>query len=193
MDYNTTNKKLILPEYGRNIQKMVNTIKAIPDKDTRNDAARAIINIMGNLNPHLRDIMDFRHKLWDHLFIMADFDLDIESPYPIPTRESLSERPLKVPYNQRHIKYKHFGQVVNDLIEKACTYPEGEEKEILILLIANYMKKSYLLWNKEVVNDETIYTAMMDISQGRLHADGAVKLTSSKEIIHRNKRKRIKK
>jgi hypothetical protein len=124
---------------------------------------------------------------------MADFDLDIESPYPIPTRESLSERPLKVPYNQRHIKYKHFGQVVNDLIEKACTYPEGEEKEILILLIANYMKKSYLLWNKEVVNDETIYTAMMDISQGRLHADGAVKLTSSKEIIHRNKRKRIKK
>ncbi len=193
MEYNTSKKKLVLPEYGRNIQMMVDSLKEIDNREERNQAAKAIINIMGNMNPHLRDINDFRHKLWDHLFIMANFDLDIESPYPIPTRESFSDKPKPVHYNQHRVRFRHFGHIITELIKAATDFKDGEEKEILISVIANHMKKSYLMWNKEVVNDETIFAAISEISQGKLLADENVKLTSSRDIISRNRRKRIQK
>lgn len=193
MEYNTSKKKLVLPEYGRNIQMMVDSLKEIENREERNNTAKAIINIMGNMNPHLRDINDFRHKLWDHLFIMAEFALDIDSPYPIPTQESFSDRPKHVSYNQHRVRFRHFGHIITDLIGAAAAFEEGEEKDMLISVIANHMKKSYLMWNKEVVNDETIYSAISEISKGKLSADENVKLTSSRDIISRNRRKRVQK
>lgn len=192
MEYNTSMQKLVLPEYGRNIQMMVDKMKAIENRDERNEAAKAIINIMGNMNPHLRDINDFRHKLWDHLFIMAKFDLDISSPYPTPTPESFSERPKNVSYNQRHVRFRHFGHIITQLIKTATEFPENEEKEILITVIANHMKKSYLMWNKEVVTDETIFKAMTEISKGKITPE-SLTLTSSRDIMNRNRRKRVQK
>ncbi len=124
-DYNTARKKLILPEYGRNIQKMVDHILTIEDREERNKAARTIIGIMGNLNPHLRDINDFKHKLWDHLAIIADFKLDIDAPYELPTQELLEERPKKIDYNQKSIRFKHYGHSIALMIEKAVEMEEG--------------------------------------------------------------------
>jgi hypothetical protein len=139
-DYNTQRSHMILPEYGRNIQKMVEYTAQIEDREERNRAARAIIAIMGNLNPHLRDVSDFKHKLWDHLFIISDFKLDIDSPYEIPTREILFEKPRPGPYSEYDIKYKHYGKIIELLIKEAMAFEEGPEKEMLIKLIANLMK-----------------------------------------------------
>lgn len=128
MDYNTQRKKLALPEYGRHIQQMVDYITGIEDGDERNRLAKALIGVMGNLNPHLRDINDFKHKLWDHLFIMSDFKLDIDSPYPIPSKEEYQEKPKQIPYPKNPIKYKHYGRVIELMIEKAIEMEEGTEK-----------------------------------------------------------------
>ena len=144
-DYNSSRKKLILPEYGRNIQKMVNHIKTIEDRDERNKAAQTVIGVMGNLNPHLRDVNDFKHKLWDHLAIIADFDLDIDSPYPWPEPESLQSKPDKVPYHQhRKIAKKHYGRSIVLMIEKAVALEAGEEKDDLVKMIAYHMKKNLI-------------------------------------------------
>jgi len=143
-DYNSSRKKLILPEYGRNIQKMVNHIKTIEDRDERNKAAKTVIGVMGNLNPHLRDVNDFKHKLWDHLAIIADFDLDIDTPYEWPEPESLQSKPEKVPYHQHRIKKKHYGRSIVLMIDKAVALEAGEEKDDLVKMIAYHMKKSYL-------------------------------------------------
>ncbi|HPV57222.1 MAG TPA: DUF4290 domain-containing protein, partial [Tenuifilaceae bacterium] len=149
MDYNTQRKKLVLPEYGRHIQQMVDYIAGIEDRDERNRLAKALIGIMGNLNPHLRDINDFKHKLWDHLFIMSDFKLDIDSPYPIPSLEEYMEKPQQIPYPNNPIKYKHYGRVIELMIEKAIEMEEGQEKDALKQLIANQMKKANIAWNKD--------------------------------------------
>ncbi|HNV53415.1 MAG TPA: DUF4290 domain-containing protein, partial [Tenuifilaceae bacterium] len=154
MDYNTQRKKLVLPEYGRHIQQMVDYIAGIEDRDERNRLAKALIGIMGNLNPHLRDINDFKHKLWDHLFIMSDFKLDIDSPYPIPSLEEYMEKPQQIPYPNNPIKYKHYGRVIELMIEKAIEMEEGQEKDALKQLIANQMKKANIAWNKDSVIDE---------------------------------------
>ena len=138
-DYNTTSKKLILPEYGRNIQKMVDHIMTIEDRDERNKAAKTIIGVMGNLNPHLRDINDFKHKLWDHLAIISDFKLDIDSPYELPEPEELYAKPKKLEYNQKSIRYKHYGHSIVMMIDKAVEMEEGEEKKDLVKMIANHM------------------------------------------------------
>lgn len=194
MEYNTSKSKLILPEYGRNIQMMVESLKEIENRDERNEAAKAIINIMGNLNPHLRDINDFRHKLWDHLFILADFDLDIDSPYTIPTRETFAEKPRKVAYNQRHIQYKHFGYIVTELIKKAIALEDGAEKDALLQVIATHMRKAYLMWNKDSVNDEAIVAAIAELSEGILNAENSMQTNySNNENINRLKRRRISK
>ncbi len=189
-DYNTSRGKLILPEYGRNIQRLVEFIKSVEDREERNRVARAVISVMGNMNPHLRDISDFKHKLWDHLFIMADFDLDIDSPYEKPTPSTMNQRPEIVDYGTHNIRYKHYGWVIEQLIEAAINYPEGEEKEHLIRTIANQMKKSYLTWNREVVSDEIIFEDLQELSKGKLSVKEGVKLHDSREILAKNKRKR---
>ena len=131
-DYNSSRDKLILPEYGRNIQKMVNHIKTIEDREERNKAAKTVIAVMGNLNPHLRDVGDFKHKLWDHLAVISNFELDIDSPYETPAPESLKSLPDKVPYHQHKIRKKHYGRSIVLMIEKAVELEAGEEKEDLV-------------------------------------------------------------
>lgn len=190
-DYNTQRKKLVLPEYGRNVYKMVEYLMTIEDREERNKAARAIISIMGNLNPHLRDVADFKHKLWDHLFIMSDFKLDIDSPYEKPTPEVLYEKPRAVPYSNYDIRYKHYGKIIELMISKAADYPEGKEREALIRLIANHMKKCYLTWNREVVNDDIIFDDLRNLSNGKIVIDNGMKLSETRDILAKNKKKRI--
>ena len=191
MEYNTSRKQLILPEYGRNIQKLVEYCKTIKDKEERNKMAQAIIDIMGNMYPHFRDIADFKHKLWDHLQIMSEYELDIDSPYEAPPKETLRSNPDPVPYNNKEIKYKHYGKVIERLIEKATEFEEGEEKNALIETIGNQMKKNYLTWNKDTVSDDQIFKDIEELSGGKIKVDREkVKLADAKEIISKLKKKR---
>jgi hypothetical protein len=189
-NYNTQRKNLVLPEYGRNIQKMVDYLLTIEDREERNRAARAVIAIMGNLNPHLRDISDFKHKLWDHLQLMSDFKLDIDSPYEKPTPEVLFEKPKPIPYNNYNIRFKHYGKITELMIKEAVKFPEGKEREALIRLIANHMKKCYLTWNREVVTDDIIFEDLKNLSSGQIVIDKDMKLSDSRDILAKNKKKR---
>jgi hypothetical protein len=191
-DYNTARKNLILPEYGRHIQKMVDHVMAEPDRVQRNRQARALIDVMGNLNPHLRDIHDFKHKLWDHLALMAEFKLDIDYPYEVPVPEAFQEKPRIVPYPQSAIRYKHYGKILQRMIETACTFEEGEEQRALISVIANHMKKSYLTWNREAVDDQVIVNDLAVLSKGKIKLDSSYKLEETREILNKGKKKRDK-
>lgn len=171
-DYNTSRPKLALPEYGRNVQNMVDLLMQIEDRDTRNRAARAIIDVMGSLYPYLRDVPDFKHKLWDHLAIMTEFKLDIDYPYTPPSPEILAEKPNRVPYQQTKLKYRYYGKTMDLLIQKATEYEDGPEKDVLIYQIASHMKKLYLTWNKDSVDDALIFEELLTISNGALKATG---------------------
>ena len=192
-DYNTQTGKLILPEYGRNIQMMVEQVKQIEDRDERNRMAQAIINVMGNMNPHLRDINDFKHKLWDHIAIIANFKLDIDAPYPLPTPENFTTKPNIVPYPETHIKYRYFGKLIEHIIKKASVMEDGETKNNLIELIANHLKKSYLTWNKEVVSDELIFKVINDLSAGKLNIKKDLRLTDTDELLKNKKTRMLRK
>lgn len=190
-DYNTSRKKLILPEYGRNIQKMVEHTLSIEDREERNKAARTLINIMGNLNPHLRDQGDYKHKLWDHLAIISDFKLDIDSPYEKPQKEKLYEKPRPVEYNQNKIRYKHYGKYLEQMVKIAADMDEGEEKEFLIRLLANHMKKSYLTWNRENVSDEQIFSDLKELSRGKIDLQtDDLKLNETRDILYKSRSKK---
>lgn len=189
-DYNTTRNKLVLPEYGRNIQKMVNHVKSIEDREERNKAARTVIGVMGNLNPHLRDVQDFKHKLWDHLAVIADFDLDIDAPYELPKKGELDSAPNKVAYNQHSIRYKHYGRSIFLMIEKAVELEPGEEKDDLVRMIAYHMKKSYLTWNREAVSDEEILSDLKSLSGGKLEVSEDLKLPEAKELLSKGRKKK---
>ncbi len=193
MDYNTQRKKLALPEYGRHIQQMVDYIASVEDRDERNRLAKSLVAIMGNLNPHLRDINDFKHKLWDHLFIMSDFKLDIDSPYPIPSVEQYNEKPRRVPYPGNPIKFKHYGRIIEMMIEKAVAMEEGSEKDALKQLIANQMKKANITWNKESVSDDDIFRDMQTLSNGMLVMAPGSKLVDNKEFKNKPRTKYHKK
>lgn len=168
MDYPTLQGKLIMPEYGRNIQQMVSYALTIEDKEERTRCVHTIINIMGNLFPYLRDVNDFKHKLWDHVAIMSDFKLDIDFPYEIVTKENLYTRPERLPYKNSRIKYMHYGRTIEQMIERVCDYDNEEEKGELIRLIANQMKKSYLSWNKDIVDDRKIFDDLRELSKNKL-------------------------
>jgi hypothetical protein len=167
-EYNTQRKKLMLPEYGRYIQRMIQRAAAIEDREKRNEQIKAVVNVMGDLNPHLRDVNDFKHKLWDHLHIISDFTLDIDSPYPIPTRESFKERPHPIPYPSTPVKIMHYGRSVQNMIDALAERPDNEERQIVALMIANYMKRDYLMWNKDIVTDEIILRDLTNLSKGRI-------------------------
>ncbi|MBP8959722.1 MAG: DUF4290 domain-containing protein [Bacteroidales bacterium] len=192
-DYNTQRKRMALPEYGRNIQKMVDYIKTIKDREERNRAAATVIKVMGNLNLQLRETDDFKHKLWDHLAIIADFDLDIDSPFPPPEKSKFIEKPNKVPYPQGHIRYLHYGKIVELMIEAAVKMEEGEEKNYLVSLIANQMKKSYLLWNRPQVSDDVIISDLKFLSGGRLNIPEGIKISDAKELIPQQRKKQSQK
>lgn len=194
MDYNTKRKKLPMPEYGRNIQNMVDHLFTIEDREKRNQSAQAVIDVMGNLYPYLRDVAEYKHKLWDHIAIMSDFKLDIDYPYEPPSPDILTEKPRRVPYNQNDIKLKHYGLITEKLIQKA-TEMEGEEQQILIEQIANQMKKLYMAWNKDAVEDEKIFSDLEELSRNKLKVPRDLKLAEVKvaPVQIQSKKKKKKK
>ena len=168
MQYNTQQKKMALPEYGRSIQNMVDYAVTIQDRAERQRCANTIINIMGNMFPHLRDTPDFKHKLWDHLAIMSDFKLDIDYPYEVIRKNELNTPPEPIPYPRGKMHYRHYGRTLEVLIKKACELPEGDEKQNLVALICNHMKKDYMTWNKDTVDDQKIAEDLTELSEGKL-------------------------
>ena len=182
MEYNTSLSKLIIPEYGRNVQKMVHSIIAIEDREKRNHQAKSIIEVMGNLNPHLRDVPDFKHKLWDHLFIMSDFHLDVDSPYDRPSKESFEKKPEILKYSDNNIKFRHYGKILPLIIKRTIDLDEGEYKDFLVFTIANHMKKSYLTWNKANVEDDVILKHLSQMSDDKLIMKETFKLSSFSDV-----------
>ena len=168
MEYNTQQRKLSLPEYGRSVQNMVDYALTIEDRAERQRCANTIVNIMGGMFPYLRDAEDSNRKLWDHLAIMADFKLDIDYPVEIVKKESLRIKPDRIPYSQNHIHYRHYGRYVQEMIQTAINYPEGEEKILYLELIANQMKKDYLNWNNDGVEDQKIFDDLYELSGGKI-------------------------
>ena len=189
MEYNTNRTKLLMPEYGRNIQQMVEYCKSLPSKEERNEVAKTIVEFMGQRNPHLRDEENYKHKLWDHLYILADYDLDVDAPYPFPTKEEIDQKPNRMDYPSFENEYKFYGKSILQLIDRAIELEEGEEKEALIQVIANNMKKSYNVYNKEHVQDEVIFRHLKELSQDKLDLTGIETLDKSK-IYHPNRNKR---
>ncbi|GAA0870897.1 DUF4290 domain-containing protein [Gangjinia marincola] len=189
LEYNTERDRLIIPEYGRHIQKMIDHAIATEDDEERNKIAKAIIGVMGNLNPHLRDVSDFQHKLWDQLFIMSDFKLDVESPYPKPSKEVLQERPDALEYPQNFPKYRFYGNNIKRMIDAALKFEEGDLKTALEFNIANHMKKSYLNWNKDTVEDKVIYKHLYELSDGKINlAEEEGELTQAESLMRSTKR-----
>ncbi|TQM23021.1 uncharacterized protein DUF4290 [Chryseobacterium aquifrigidense] len=180
MEYNTQKTQLHMPEYGRIIQQLVERCKELPSKDERNEMAMAIIDFMGQRNPQLRDEENYKHKLWDHLFILANYDLDVDSPYPFPTMEQLAEKPKRMEYPKLQGDFKFYGKSILQLIEKAIELETGDEKEALIEVIANNMKKSYNVYNKEHVTDDVIFRHLKELSENRLDLTGIDSLEKSK-------------
>lgn len=170
-DYNSTRSPLILAEYGRNVQNMVDYICTLPTREERNKYAQVVIDLMGFLNPHLRDVSDFKHKLWDHLHIISDFKIDLDSPYPIPEKDSLRSKPEILDYPQHRIRFKHYGKTVEKLIESAKKIENTESQKKMVTSIANFMKMAYVTWNKDSVADETILGDLKELSNGELPID----------------------
>ncbi len=187
LEYNTERNQLVIPEYGRHIQKLVEHCKTLETKEERNRMATAIIGVMGNLNPHLRDVADFQHKLWDQLFVIAGFDLDVDSPYPIPDQEELAARPKKMAYPQKRPRYRFYGNNIQGMINVALGWEKGEKREALAYIIANHMKKSFLNWNKDSVDDSVIFKHLFELSDGEINlAAKEEDLLESKALIYRN-------
>ena len=168
MEYNTTRNHLTIREYGRHIQKMVEYVLTIEDREKRQKNADSLIELMGFLNPHLKNVEDFRHKLWDHLFLISDFKLDVDSPYPIPTRETLRAKPDPIPYPKRYPKYNHLGKNIEIVIDKALHEEDPEKRQGFANSIAYYMKLTYSNWHKELVHDDNIQSELTSITQGEL-------------------------
>lgn len=178
LEYNTQREKLIISEYGRHIQKMVDHAASLNDRAERQKMAEGIIDLMGELNPHLRDVDDFKHKLWDHLFIMSDFKLDVNSPYEKPELEKLFEKPEPLAYPNSKIRFNHYGKVVEMMIEEASEMEKGELRDKLTLAIANQMKKSYVNWNRDSVEDKLIFKQLEQLSSGKLSLPEDTELAS---------------
>lgn len=183
MEYNTTRGPLLLPEYGRNVQNMIAHAMEIANRDERNRAAQAIIEVMGQLNPHLRDVDDYRHKLWTHLFVMSNFHLDVDSPYEIPTQEVLNERPHLMEYPKSKIRYGHYGQYTQKILETSKDVNNPEEKEYLKGTMANFMKYQYLAHNNGAVENHVIANQLKELSKGELALDNPDELVSTNSLL----------
>jgi len=171
LQYNTSRVLLKIPEYGRHIHKMIDQAIEVKDKDERNKIAKAIIGVMGNLNPHLRDVADFQHKLWDQLFIMSRFKLDVDCPFEKPNKDLLEARPGPLSYPQSYPKYRFYGNNLKNMIDAAIKWEDGELKDALVFNIANHMKKSFLNWNKDTVDDKVIFGHLEELSGGKLEVN----------------------
>jgi hypothetical protein len=189
LEYNTERSHLIVPEYGRGIQKMVDAALLIEDREKRNKVANTIVNAMAMLNPSVREITDYKQKLWDHLHIMSDFKLDVDCPYPVPEKSVVHAKPERVAYPTSDIKYKYYGKVMEDMIRKVTDLEDSPKKEQIIQNLANFMKMSYLTWNKDTVDDVTIFHHMEELSKGAVKLHDTVRLNHTAEILALSKEK----
>ena len=188
LEYNSEREKLIIPEYGRHIQKLVYHCLNIENVDERNKMAKAIVDVMGNLQPHLRDVPDFKHKLWDQLFIMSDFKLEVDSPFEKPEKEVLQAKPGPLEYPKLASKYRFYGNNSQTMIDTSLTWDEGEARDALYYTIANHMKKCYLNWNKDTVEDQVIFTHLNELSNGKINLlNSGEKLSEVKNLLRKRK------
>ena len=189
LEYNTVREDLIIPEYGRHIQKMINYASTRETKEERNKLANAIISVMGNLQPHLRDVADFQHKLWDQLFIMSDFKLDADSPFEKPSKEILNAKPEPLTYPQNFPKYRFYGNNIKIMIDEAVKWDSGEMKDALVLTIANHMKKCFLNWNKDSVKDQVIFDHLYELSDTKIDIRDSKEELLDSALLLRSKKK----
>ena len=193
MKYNTARDHLVLPEYGRNVQKMVDHATTIQNKEERNKCVKTIIDFMGQMNPQLRDLKEFNHKLWDDLFIISKFQLEADSPYPLPQPKKINERPDKMPYPKNKIKFPFYGAALENMIRYAVNQNDGRDKEIMTGMIANHMKKSYLLFNKHSVSNDTIILHLKQLSDNKLTLPKDFEFIRSSSVINKSQRNYKKK
>lgn len=195
MEYNTSRPQLKLSEYGRNIQKLIEHALTIKDDEERNKMAKIIVSAMGQLNPSVKEYNDFRHKLWDHLFMISDFELKVDSPYPKPSKEDKTIKPGKISYPTYRVPFRHYGNTLFKMMDEACKIEEGPKKDMFINQIANYMKQSYVNYNRDNVNDEVIFSQLSKLSEGQLNVKENVRLAQARELplnvnVNRNKKKK---
>lgn len=183
MEYNTARELMQIPEYGRNIQKMIEYAKTIEDKDERNRAAKSIIKVMGQVNPYLKNNEDLTHKLWDHMFIISDFDFDVDSPFPKPLREDFETGPDRIPYPENEIAYRHYGRVIEQMIKKVGQEEDEAQRLKMGEAVANMMKRCYLNWNRDSVEDRVIKKDLRELSGGKINLPDELELSESKELI----------
>lgn len=192
MKYNTEREKLNIPEYGRNVQGLVDYALTIEDREKRTAFAGIIINAMAQVNPSVKELSDYKHKLWDHLFIMSDYRLDVDSPYPKPVKEELDTKPERLTYKSSMIRFRPYGKLIENVIDKVITMPEGEEKNVLIGMIAQYLKKAYLQWNVNSCDDEMILKHFEQLSHGQLKLQEDFKLLSTKRLLNNHSQVKAK-
>ena len=183
MEYNTTRPHLEMPEYGRNVQKMVQYAISIDDREKRLRIANVIVNILAQMNPKVKETADYKQKLWDQLYIISDWKLEVDGPFPPPSREILLSKPDRVPYSNAKIRFKPYGKNIETLIEKAIAYEDGPEKNAFMKAIANHLKKSYLNWNRDSVNDDLIFEHFTELTEGKLILDEDFKLNETNDIL----------
>jgi len=189
LEYNTIREDLIIPEYGRHIQKMIHHASSQKSKDERNKIAKSIISVMGNLQPHLRDVSDFQHKLWDQLFIMSDFKLDVDSPFEKPKKEELLAKPDPLSYPQNFPKYRFYGNNIKIMIDEAVKWDSGDKKDALVYIIANHMKKCFLNWNKDSVEDQVIFDHLFELSNSKIDLRNSKETLLDASVLMRSKKR----
>lgn len=192
MEYNTTREPMFIPEYGRNIQRMIEYITTIEDREKRTKAAKFIVSVMAQMHPQVRDSADYKHKLWDHLFIISDFKLDVDGPYSPPPPLTMSTKPEHILYHDKEVEFRHYGKITAMMIDKATEYEDGPEKDALVSALANQMKKSYLTWNRDSVSDDLIEVQLNTLSKGKLKLHQDLKLATTNDILSSSKPKKRK-
>jgi hypothetical protein len=183
MEYNSQRNKMVIPEYGRIIQKMIEHACTLESREERNKAARTIIHTMGSMQTHLRDVEDFKHILWDHLFLISDFKLDVDSPYPMPSNETLTRKPKHLNYPGSKMRFRHYGKTLQMMVEKVAEKEDGPEKKFLTEILANFMKTSYIHWNRDTVDDDVIVNHLEILSKGKLKLDSQFRFKSNEAIL----------
>ncbi len=177
-----------MKEYGSSIQKLVDNMVNIEDRSTRTRYAHILVELMRQIHPNMKDGQDYYNKLWDDLYIMSEFTLDVDSPYPPPSEEALGKKPQHVPYNTHHLKFRHFGRNVDLLVAKAIALEDAEERRAFVSYLTRLMRTFYQTWNKESVEDETIYQSLIEISNGKLADD--IQLIREQGLVESTPRER---
>ena len=183
MEYNTQRPPLKIADYGRNVVKMIDYAKQLENRDERTRMANIIIDVMAHLNPKIKERTDYRHILWDHLMMMANYDLDVDCPYPINREETENFHPHPIKYSDKNIRYPHYGRALEDMVKAVAEMPESEERTLLTIQIAHTMKRQYLQWNRDTVDDQLIIEQLLELSDGRLRLPEGFQFHDSKELI----------